>query len=398
MRAARRLACLLAAAICFDPPTARAQGNPITCGQSYTVVYGDTLRNLALRANGNDNFQAIYQRNRNVLRGPDQLEVGDRLFIPCAAGNTGRGGSGVARKGQPQVVRPRDSSAGGATRGRLAATPRKAAARSTTPSAVHSPAAADKIKAPQRPIMIVTADGAAPFTGRHLPDGGLFADLVRHALARADQNRPYRISYVNDRAAHRQVLLPEGMFDLSFPWARPDCSPDAKKPALTANLCRDFDFSDPFVEVTAGVFTLAGNGAVGARTLADIGGMSLCVSAGDALAEQAQVWAESHGLRIVPMPNAESCFDLLLRGKVDLVRQNSALAARSLARLDQGRRVVEIEALAETHTLHVMASKSDPAARMRLDVLNRGLKDLRESGLWFDLVSGHMSHHAATGR
>jgi LysM repeat protein len=50
-------------------------------GANYTVVPGDSLSKIAATKNVVGGWQAIYQRNQDVLRNPSQLRVGQQLTI-----------------------------------------------------------------------------------------------------------------------------------------------------------------------------------------------------------------------------------------------------------------------------------------------------------------------------
>jgi len=50
-------------------------------GANYTVVPGDSLSKIAATKNVAGGWQAIYQRNQDVLRNPSQLRVGQQLTI-----------------------------------------------------------------------------------------------------------------------------------------------------------------------------------------------------------------------------------------------------------------------------------------------------------------------------
>lgn len=388
-----------AAALTFFGTTAEpvnAQTRSIACGQYYTVARGDTLRDLALRANGNDNFQVIYQLNRNVLLGPNQLEVGDRIFIPCTEGTEGRTKPVDDEASGPELARPQDTVRVFRARDPANATQRTSV---TKPEETQSSPAQSEPRQPQetgRTIRFLTSDGNRPYTGKNLPQGGVFTELVRQAMARSAGSQPYRVSFVNDRKAHLDVLLPEGMFDLSFPWTKPDCAAAEAQTGNVADQCRDYDFSDPVIEVTAKVYALAEESRGVVRSREDLKGKTMCVTQGDAMAMPNPSSVTTSVLAILTAPDATACFDLLIRGSVDVVRQNSLVAASAIARLELDGEVTEVSALAETQTLHVIAPKSNPDGRALLDVLNLGLKDLRETGGWFKLVSDHLSRHART--
>lgn len=77
----KTLACLLALA---SPLAANARGSDIACGNNYSVVSGDTLSRISLRAYGSLLYQPIYTANIDVIgSNPDMIYVAQSLKIPC---------------------------------------------------------------------------------------------------------------------------------------------------------------------------------------------------------------------------------------------------------------------------------------------------------------------------
>ena len=55
-------------------------------GNSYTVKSGDCLWSIAQQFYGTGRqWNVIYQANRDTIKNPDQLKVGQILVIPAAA-------------------------------------------------------------------------------------------------------------------------------------------------------------------------------------------------------------------------------------------------------------------------------------------------------------------------
>jgi nucleoid-associated protein YgaU len=63
---------------------ARAQGGQTP--QMYTVKPGDTLSKISKQFYGNPNdYMKIFNANRDKLKDPDQIKIGQELKIPPAA-------------------------------------------------------------------------------------------------------------------------------------------------------------------------------------------------------------------------------------------------------------------------------------------------------------------------
>ena len=66
-----------------DDDESRYNNNTGTSGRTYTVRPGDTLGKISQQVYGNSRrYMEIYEANRNVLRSPSRVEVGQVLVIP----------------------------------------------------------------------------------------------------------------------------------------------------------------------------------------------------------------------------------------------------------------------------------------------------------------------------
>ncbi len=71
-------------------------GADIACGETYTVVRGDSLSKISVRAYGSASFAVIYDANRDVVgNNPNLIRVGQILDVPCP------GSSAVASEVEP---------------------------------------------------------------------------------------------------------------------------------------------------------------------------------------------------------------------------------------------------------------------------------------------------------
>lgn len=74
---------LAAGAVSILASLGAAQAN-MSCGETYSVVAGDTLSKISLRAYGSFLYQPIYTQNIDVIgSNPDMIYVGQTLLIPC---------------------------------------------------------------------------------------------------------------------------------------------------------------------------------------------------------------------------------------------------------------------------------------------------------------------------
>jgi LysM repeat protein len=79
------LTCDLTVDPSIAPPQAQAAaaGSGATSTRSYTVRSGDTLSKIAKEFYGNANeYNRIFEANRDKLQNPDKIQVGQQLVIP----------------------------------------------------------------------------------------------------------------------------------------------------------------------------------------------------------------------------------------------------------------------------------------------------------------------------
>jgi polar amino acid transport system substrate-binding protein len=331
------------------------------CGAAYEIRRGDSLYEIAERVyrDGRE-FERIFEANRDRLTSPASIREGDTILIPCLV----PAASGVRQDA-------REAALAAAIAERLA----------EPTGSIGDPSSAAPPAAPA-PIRLVTVSGFAPYSDQYPERGGMIADLVTRALARADSMPEFRLAFVNDRAAHLDSLLPGRRFDISFPWFKPDCAAAATLDPEQRRLCADYQFSDPFHEVTIAVYARAGDPLTAASGAGDLAGRTLCQTRGNpplALPTAA----------VVSAPDIAECLGLLARGEVDAVAGVKPETDRWIPALGLTGAIREVEALESTRTLHAVALKANPDAAAQMATLDQGLESLKISGEWFDVVAAH---------
>lgn len=314
---------------------------------SYTVVRGDTLSVIAATAETRGGFQTLFDANRNILKSPNLLEVGQVLEIPCADGSLPT-----------------------------------SATRVTTASTQPAPTTAE----PNRPLRIVTASGYAPFTDEAAPGGGLITQMVNRSMELGNADQEFSLMFINDWGSHLETLLPTGAVDMVFPWFKPDCDKVENLSESSAFRCTDFNHSEPFYEALVGYYTLKGGAYENVTTYSGLEGARLC---------RPEAWftfdLEAEGLMppnvslTRPVPQA-GCWQLLLDGEIDVISLDALPAEEDYRELGIEDRVAKLESLTSAQTLHVFVSKDNQFANDALPIINAGLEELRLSGEWFSIV------------
>lgn len=246
----------------------------------------------------------------------------------------------------------------------------------------------------QPPLTLLTGDGYAPFSARDLPEGGMFPDLIRRAAGHARDPIPYEIHVVPDWRLHLTSLLPDGVYDMGFPWFRPDCSKTARLSAFMADRCQSYSFSKPFYEAIIGYYTRSEGPFSRARTHVDLAGARLCRPYGYFRFDLDGLGLKPPTVEIIQPATLSECFQALGDGRVDIVSIGVSDAAGVIQRLGLRRSVRELSRLAAVQSLHVMVPRNNPRARRGLAMLDDGIEQMRASGEWYRVVSRHMNDFA----
>ncbi len=244
-------------------------------------------------------------------------------------------------------------------------------------------------------IRLLTGSGFAPFADENLPQGGMITDLVSRALKAVAPGQQSRVAFVNDRAAHLNFLIPDGAFDVSFPWYKPDCSKSERLNAEMQRRCAEFEFSNPIFEVRVGFYTRLGDALVEIRSLAALSGKRLCRPNGQFTFDLEQNGLVEPNVSVETQYTAQQCFVRLVEGQVDVVTLVKSEGDEQLRQLGIVDSVTEIDGLESAQTLHALVAKQSPNGQAHLDLINQGLAELMASGGWFEVVAFHQGRKLA---
>lgn len=315
------------------------------CGGDYSVKRGDYLSKISNRAYGDpQKWSLIYQANIKVIGDdPNLIMIGDIFRIPCL--------DAARMEGNAEI--------GGSTPGEGKA------------------------------VQLLTADNYQPFTHRGLLNDGLVTHLVDSAFAANPDIDDYGIVWVNDWAAHLEPLLSEQVYDMGFPWLRPDCASTPEEMR-----CRNFAFSEPMFEMLVLLFTHEQRPVQFAAD-SDIFGKTLCRPAGyytHDLNKDGRNWLRDGKIELEQPQTVEDCFRMLAEGTVDAVAVNEftgRTAVRELG-MDDDVEIVQTRPLS-IEGLHIIVHKSHPDAANLIELANEGLRRLQESGEYDRIVDQHLA-------
>lgn len=346
--------CLIVLAIAFG-----GRADAQSCGGTYVVRPGDSLSLIADRLYRNAAMWSVIHRENIAAIGPspNAISVGMRLTLSCIDGRpTGlEGGREVAAVDTglvtPVTVRP--GTASGRNR-----------------------------------INLLTGGDYAPFTDRQWHNGGLITDIVDHAMRKADPERGYAIHWVNDWSAHLDPLLSNALLDMGFPWYLPDCTVMPDIPS-----CRDFLASDSMFETLMLVFASARN-PIRFETDEDIVGKSICRPAGLMtfdLDGEGRRWLREGRIRLVQPRSVEDCFRMVANGEADILSLSEFIGRAAMKELGYEDRITVLPRPLSIVGTHVLVHKTHPQAEELLELVNGGLRAIREDGTYQRIVEEHMT-------
>lgn len=215
----------------------------------------------------------------------------------------------------------------------------------------------------------------------------MLTELVTNSIEAADGTRALEISYENDWASH--LTMRHGIFDLSFPWYKPDCSNLASLNSQSRWLCTEFDFTRPLIEEPVGFYVRKGAALASAGDLAALEGWRICRPDAPIVFGVDQIDLGPAKLEIDNSDSASACWERLRRGDTDVVIMLKRHADRELRRLGILHEITEAERLATMRLLHGIVPKKNARGAQLLDMVNRGLDRVMLSGEWFSIVSFH---------
>ncbi|OYX24840.1 MAG: hypothetical protein B7Z10_08140 [Rhodobacterales bacterium 32-66-7] len=341
--------------LCLLAPTAHAQEACTT----YTVVEGDTLGSISNTAYGTFDYQQIFNANREVISAsPNALPPGTTLILPCLDGS-------LRPDQELNSITERETE-------RFEETVRDN--REYLPT-----------------IRLVAGDGWFPFTDTRLKDGGILTRLGLVAFTRGGNNRETRLDWVDDWGSHLEVLLPSKAFDLSIGWDGIDCTKmDLLSPDMVRR-CTEVRLSDPVYEVVYGLYSLPDNPYAEVRSFADLAGSRLCRPDGWATADLEVEGLSPPAVTYVQPLDADGCVKALIAGEADVMSIEVESAVDSIERGDLVGDIVQNPYLIKIASLHFATHVTNARGIEYLEMLNRGLAEMRETGEWYDIVASTLA-------
>ena len=320
------------------------------CSESYTVVAGNSLSEIAKTAYGDANLWPYiygYGGNAAIIGGdPGLIGIGIVLSLPPC----------------PQTVEATTS----------------------------APLTNDQGARTTATIEVVTGTDYPPFTDQNWENGGMLTDIVDAALDQANGTPDHSIDWINDWSAHIDPLLRRHKYDMGFPWFKPNCDAPEKLSEEDLKRC-EFYFSEPLFEMLVVLFKRSDD-ARSLDTDRDLHGMRLCRPAGYFtfdLTERGLIPGDT--IELEQPQSVGDCFHKLVDGEVDFVALNQFTGQSAIKQFGYDDVVTASEELADTLGLHLIIHQEHPRASSLLKQFDTGLGELRKSGRYDEIVGRHLA-------
>jgi len=223
-------------------------------------------------------------------------------------------------------------------------------------------------------VHLVTGDDYAPFTGKTLPGQGMFAQVVRAAMA--DQGIDITLDWLPWNRGYLKAL--RGEYDATFPYVR-----SAEREAK-------FLYSTPMYVTEQHLFSRAGD-RIELEDLTHLQGKRLCYPLGWQLPLQVQALVEQGVLRRHSPVGLRECARLLLLRRDDLFISDRHLGESALRSTGApANRFHRSVSTFDSNTLHVIVSRQHPRAAELIERFDRGLEALRSRGEYQRLIENYV--------
>ncbi len=244
-----------------------------------------------------------------------------------------------------------------------------------------------------KPVSMVVIN-RAPLADERAPDGGLIPALLGAGLAVVGPGKGQRpvIKWAKADAVSLQLLTNETAADVLLPWDLADCERPNDLTQSLAMLCDRANFSDPIMQVVIGLFTNAGSDFK-FDTDASAHGRSLCVPQDRDLAEltaQGRNWIAEKRITLVRQPSLVDCISAVQRREADAFVATDLEGWHLLKQFGVAPMFVMTERPLGTRTIHAAVWKAHPRASEMLDLVNRAIRQTKDSGTHASLVRQHL--------
>ncbi len=237
-------------------------------------------------------------------------------------------------------------------------------------------------------MKILTGSNFAPFTDRDWLGDGMITELVNAAMEATPDPVSYSITWEDDWSKHLFPMLDSKEFDMGFPWYKPNCEENRDH-----ERCKNFHFSDPVMELPNLLFVKNGSDFTFAQE-DDVVGRTLCRPAGYFTFDMDRgdrLWLTNDLVELVQPATPVDCFNLLMDDQVDAVALNDFTGRATLADMELADSVSPLDRPLSLQGLHIIISKRHWRGTTHLYRINAGLRALKDSNRYGQIISRHLA-------
>ena len=247
-------------------------------------------------------------------------------------------------------------------------------------------------------------------------DGGMITKIVNEAMATVIPPDDFQISFItasdHDHHGHghkpsarkgikafkeqRDHLLADLLSDqggrLTFPWYRPNCAAPSFLTDHTRDLCDNYQWSAPLYDILIGTFLRADFGAQPHNHTA-LYGRTICQSGEELPRMLRERGVSDLNARLISESSPKACFEMLLSGEADAAIMPLLTANRLQRKHEEFAEIQSAFKLDVQMTLHAISAAGDARAASHIKALNLGVKNLKASGAWDEIVEEFFNGH-----
>ncbi len=222
---------------------------------------------------------------------------------------------------------------------------------------------------------LVTGNDFAPFTGETLPQGGMLTEVVLGAFKAVGLS--YEVRFMPWKRGYDGVVA--GKYLGSFPYVR---TPERESEVL---------YSDPLMEVRQLVY-LSARTPMEFHTPRDFKGRSVCAPVGYALPTELTAMIATGDLVRESPADLPACVRMVATDRVDAFIIDEFTGQAAVANVVAERDIRVSDQPYARVGQHLVLSRANPEAPAVMAAFNSGLKKLKESGAFDEIVKRHLGH------
>lgn len=239
-------------------------------------------------------------------------------------------------------------------------------------------------------LKLLTGGNYAPWTDQDLPGGGLITELVNASFEKTPSPVSFSLTWQDDWAVHLSPLIEKRVFDIGFPWFKPDCEDNRQQ-----FRCRTFHFSEPLFEMQVPLYYHVDR-PIEFASDSDILGKRICRPKGYFIHDLDRAdrrWISEEKIEFVQADSMEDCFSMLIAGEIDAATINEFTGRLKIQLLGLDDQIIAADRPLSVEGLHGLISKSHPRGTTFLYRFNAGLAELKKTTRYREIIDRHLTDY-----